>query len=198
LLAACGGQQRQDVGEPSHTYPVQVTAATFPADQRLSQHTHLVITVRNSGNKTIPDIAVTITDPHQGTAVKAFGTNIQGSGLASRSRPVWVIDHPPGPCTGSRAYSCQAGGAGGYASAYANTWAAGRLPPGQSAKFDWGVTAVTPGSYQVHYVIAAGLNGKAKARLSGGGIPQGLFTVKISGKASQTYVNNSGQILPGR
>src|SRR5438270_6281752 len=51
VLSACGGGQRQDVSEPSGTFHVQVTTASFPTSQRLSQHTHLVIAVRNTGNK---------------------------------------------------------------------------------------------------------------------------------------------------
>ncbi len=59
-MSACGGGQRQDASEPSGKFPVSVDRATFPSTQRLAQHTHLVITVRNSGNKAIPDVAVTI------------------------------------------------------------------------------------------------------------------------------------------
>ncbi len=79
--------------------------------------------------------------------------------------------------------------------AYSNTWALGSLQPGQSARFVWGVTAVVPGTYVIHYEIAAGLNGKAKARLSGGAIPQGTFTVRISSQPAQSYVNSSGQVI---
>jgi hypothetical protein len=176
---------------------VQVAAASFPSSQTLAQHTHLVISVRNMGTRTIPDIAVTITDPRYGTAIKAFSQYLNMPGLASHSRPVWVVDRPPATPSepGGCGYSCEQGGAGGAATAYANTWALGQLKPGQTAKFVWALTAVSPGMHQVHYVVAAGLNGKAKARLVGGAIPEGTFTVKISGKPAQAYVSNSGQIV---
>src|SRR5581483_421004 len=45
FITACGGGQRQDASEPNHKYTVQVTTASFPASQRLSEHTHLVLAV---------------------------------------------------------------------------------------------------------------------------------------------------------
>ena len=197
LLSSCGGQAEQNAGEPSGIFPVQVTTATFPASQRLAEHTRLVIAVRNAGQKAIPDIAVTITDPRRGTSVQAFGRYITMPGLASHSRPVWIVDRPPGPgpCFGPSGYSCRQGGPGGAVTAYANTWALGTLQPGHSTTFVWGVTAVVPGIHLVHYRIAAGLNGNAKARLSGGAIPQGTFTVSISSKPVQSYVTSTGKIV---
>lgn len=190
-LSACGGGARQDANEPSGTFPVQVTSATFPTQQRLSQHTHLVIAIRNSGRYAIPNIAVTITDPSHGTAVSAFGQSVTGTGLASKSRPVWIVDTAPGACQ----YSCKSGGPGGAVTAYANTWAMGTLRPGQTATFNWAVTAVSPGIHTIRYEVAAGLNGKAKARTSGGVIPSGKFLVNISHRPAQAYVNNSGKVV---
>jgi hypothetical protein len=193
-LSACGGGARQDAQEPSGNFAVRVEAATFPTSQRLSQHTHMVISVKNAGNKAIPDIAVTITDPKWGTSIQAFAQHVSMTGLASHSRPVWIVDRPPDP-NGQCGFSCSKGGPGGAATAYSNTWALGRLAPGQSVKFDWALTAVVAGTHVVHYRIAAGLNGKAKATLSGGGIPQGTFTVKISKAPAQSYVTGSGRIV---
>lgn len=173
---------------------MDVATATFPTSQRLAQHTHMVIAVKNSGSKAIPDIAVTITDPRWGTSIQAFAQHISMPGLASHSRPVWIIDHPPDP-GGKCGYSCAQGGPGGAATAYSNTWALGRLAPGQTAKFDWALTAVVPGKHVVHYRVAAGLNGKAKATVAGGGVPQGTFTVNVSRAPAQSYVSGSGQIV---
>jgi hypothetical protein len=155
-----------------------------------------VIAIRNSGSRAIPDIAVTITTPPYGTSAQAFGRLIAAPSpgqpiLASRSRAVWVIDRPPGSCQ----YSCRQGGPGGAATASSDTWALGRLAPGQTAKFDWGVTAVQPGTYKVRYQVAAGLNGKARAVGSGNQPVQGTFTVKISPRPRQAYVNNNGQVV---
>jgi hypothetical protein len=205
ILTACGGGQRQDASEPSGNYTVQITSASFPSSQRLSEHTHLVLAVHNLSGKTLPDVAVTICNvtcaypapPGQGTSAAAFAENLQMAGLAHPSRPVWVVDHPPGPCN----YGCEAnsssggGGPGGAVTAYSNTWALGQLAPNQTAKFDFAVTAVKPGHHVVAWELAAGLNGKAKAVLQDGSLPHGTFAVNISNAPAETYVNNSGQIV---
>jgi hypothetical protein len=196
-VSACGGGASQAANEPSGNFPVRVSQASFPPRQTLSEHTHMVIAVRNTGTATIPDVAVTVTTDSYGTAAQSFGTLIASPPpgqpiLASRSRPVWIVDQPPGQC----AYSCQQGGPGGAVTADSDTWALGKLGPGQTVKFDWGVTAVQPGSYRIHYVVAAGLAGKAKAVLAGGrGRVQGSFQVKISSKPRQAYVNNDGKVV---
>lgn len=197
--AGCGSAGRQDTGEPSGNFPVQVTAASFPPSQRLAEHTHLVISVRNVGHATIPNLAVTICNTTcaypapvgQGTSVAAFGRYLNQPGLASHSRPVWVVERPPGPC----GYSCQNGGAGSYASAAANTWQAGQLKPGGTATFDWTLTAVAPGRFVVAWEIAAGIYGKAKAVLVNGGTPRGTFNVNIAQAPAQSYVNDQGQVV---
>jgi hypothetical protein len=205
LLAACGGGQRQDAQEPSGHFKVDVTTASFPAAQRLSEHTHLVLAIRNDSGKTIPDIAVTICNvtcaypapPGEGTSATAFSQNLQMPGLAHPSRPVWVVDRPPGACnSGCQANSSSGdGGPGGAVTAYANTWALGQLPPGHTARFDWTVTTVAPGHHVVAWEVAAGLNGKAKAVLADGSLPHGAFTVNVSTAPAETYVNNNGQIV---
>lgn len=194
LLAACGGGQRQDATEPRGRFPVTVETARFPAKQTLSEHTRMVISVRNSGRKTIPDIAVTILNPKDGTAAAAFAQDISGDPdetLANRSRPVWIIDRPPGACS----YSCKQGGMGSAVTAYDNTWAMGPLLPGRTARFEWGVTAVQAGRYRIVYEVAAGLNGKAKAIDAAGVMPRGSFSITVSQAPQQSYVNNSGQIV---
>ncbi len=205
FLAGCGGGQRQDATEPSGNFTVQITTASFPTSQRLSEHTHFVLAVHNVSGKTLPDVAVTICNvtcaypapAGEGTSAAAFSQNLQMVGLAHPSRPVWVVDRPPGACN----YGCSAssaggeGGGGGAVTAYSNTWALGPLGPGQTAKFDWAVTAVAPGRHVVAWEVAAGLNGKAKAVLSDGSLPHGKFTVLIHTAPAQTYVNNNGQIV---
>jgi hypothetical protein len=205
VLAACGSGARQDASEPAGNFPVAVATATFPASQRLSEHTHLVLAIRNTGSKTIPNVAVTICNvtcaypapAGEGTDAAAFAQDLQMTGLANPSRPVWVVDRPPGACN----YGCKPnspggqGGPGGAVTAYSNTWALGRLAPGQTARFDWAVTAVAPGRHIVAWEVAAGLNGKAKAVTSAGSLPHGTFAVRISSAPAETYVNNNGQIV---
>ncbi len=201
VLAACGGGSRQDASEPNGNFPVQVSAATWKLNQRLAEHTRLTITVRNAGSHTIPNIAVTICNvtctysPHQkpgeGTSVAAFAAYLNMPYLANHSRPVWVIDQPPGHC----GFSCQSGGPGGAVTAYSNTWALGALAPGQSATFQWGLTAVEPGRYRVAWQVAAGLNGKAKAVLATGAVPAGTFPVYVTPAPQKSYVTPSGQVV---
>ena len=193
MLSACGSGARQDANEPSGNFTVSVPVATFPTLQRLAQHTHLVVSVHNTGPKTIPNVAVTIIDPRTGTAAQAFGGLISSTTqpLASRSRPVWIIDRPPGPCT----YSCQSGGPGGAVTAYSNTWALGALKPGATATVVWAVTPVKAGAYVIQYRVAAGLNGKAKAVLADGGAPMGTFKVHVTTVPQQSYVNDNGQVV---
>lgn len=202
MLTACGGGARQDANEPSGIFPVSVTSS-FPSNQRLAEASHFVVTVRNTGRHIIPNVAVTIcntscsyaatkTGNGEGTSVQAFASKLDMPNLASDSRPVWIVDRPPNPhgCQ----YSCQQGGPGGAVTAYANTWALGPLKPGKSMTFDWKVTAVKSGNYKVAWQVAAGLNGKAKARTNGK-IPQGTFAVKINNAPQQSYVNDNGQVV---
>lgn len=201
-VAGCGGGGRQDATEPSGNFPVQVTAASFPASQRLAEHTHMVISVRNVGRETIPNLAVTICNTTcrypapvgEGTSVAAFAQYLNQPGLASHSRPVWVVERPPGPCD----YSCQNGGAGSYVSAAANTWQAGQLKPGGIATFKWTLTAVASGKFVVAWEVAAGIYGKAKAVLPNGALPQGAFNVHIAQAPAQSYVNDQGQVVQGQ
>ncbi|MDQ6731126.1 MAG: hypothetical protein M3022_12730 [Actinomycetota bacterium] len=176
-----------------------MSVASFPSSQTLSEHTHLRIDVRNSGGKTIPDVAVTICNvtcaypapKGEGTSAAAFSADLNQSGLANPSRPIWVVERGPGPCQ----HSCRNGGAG--AGAYSNTWALGTLRRGRTVSFDWAVTAVAPGRHVVAWEVAAGLNGRARAVLAGGSQPHGTFPVQISRTPAQSYVNNNGQIVQG-
>ena len=112
-------------------------------------------------------------------------------GLASRSRPVWIVDRPPGPCQ----YSCRSGGPGGAVTAYSNTWALGRLQPGATATFDWGVTAIKPGTHVVQY------SGRGRAQRQGQGRASRRrhSAAAVHGhdlsRPQQAYVDNSGQVV---
>jgi hypothetical protein len=219
-LAACGGE-RLDVSEPKASFTVSVPMQSFPAAQTMSEHTHLRLAIRNDSNKTIPDLAVTICNvtcipgPGQtyaalaqageGVYAQPFGTaqpagNNASTTPASNENPsyqIWVIDKPPDPsnCKGRAGYSCAGGSFGGSVSYDANTWAHGPLKAGDTATFDWALTAVKPGHWRLGWIVSAGLSGKAKAVLSDGSMPHGTFPVTISTTPGQSYVNNSGQIV---
>jgi hypothetical protein len=169
-----------------------------------------VITAQNTGTKTIPNVAVTITDtlPSGGGQAPAFQKNLNQPGLAYQARPVWVVDLAPNPTnqpcpknfnpqtyTGPN-YSTCAGGPGGAVTAYSNTWALGQLAPGKSVSFIWHVTAVESGTYLVHWRVEAGLNGKAQSvTSSGGGPPRGTIVVTVNPAPQHAYVNNNGQVV---
>ncbi len=212
-VSACGSGSPQNTNEPSGNFSVSITQASFPVTQRLAQRTRLTIVVRNTGTKSLPNPAVTICNGTcaypapvgQGTSVEAFAHYLNMPGLAYHSRPVWVIDKPPGPCPpGAPAqgagYSCANGGPGGFFTVDANTWAynkPGGLAPGATAKFTWDVTAVVPGTWTVAWKVAAGIYGKARAVQSNGSMPHGAFRVTILKPPGQSHVNDNGQVVPG-
>ena len=120
------------------------------------------IGVRNAGNRTIPEVAVTVqagtgTGTGSGSAA-AFAEASTQRGPGRPSRPVWILD--AGPRGGTTAFVNTPG-----------PWA--RLRPGQTKTFTWKVTAVKPGVHILRYRVAAGLNGKATAVLAGGGEASG-------------------------
>ena len=61
--------ERQDENEPEGNFAVEVVEAKFPEDQKLAKSSDLVVTVRNAGQETIPNIAMTVNglDRAQGT-----------------------------------------------------------------------------------------------------------------------------------
>jgi hypothetical protein len=201
-VAACGSGGPQNANAPSGRFPVAVTAS-FPSSQRLAEHTHLVIAVHNTGTKAIPNVAVTICNVTckypapvgQGTSVAAFSQYLNMPGLASHSRPVWVVEQPPGACRGAAGYSCQNGGAGGDVSVESNTWQRGSpLKPGGTAVFKWDVTAVAPGRFTVAWEVSGDLYGNAKA-IENGSVPRGTIPVSIAQAPAQSYVNDAGQVV---
>ena len=170
-VAGCGGS-RQDANEPSGTYKVSIVRQSFPAKQTLAKRALMTISVRNEDNRALPNVAIT---------VDSFNRQSSQPQLADPNRPIWIVDGPPR----------------GTEVAYTNTWALDHtLAPGQTATLTWRVMPVVPGTHSLKFRVAAGLDGKAKAQLASGGIPQGSFTVNISGKPAQSRVDPStGQVI---
>ena len=79
---------------------------------------------------------------------------------------------------------------GGAEAAQTNTFSFGPLDPNETAEIVWRVTPVQPGTYTVHYRIAAGLQGKAVAVTDEGSVPEGEFVVMISAAPPQTRVDD--------
>ena len=211
-VASCGGT-RQDADEPEGDFPVTIVSADFPSKQELAQNTNLTLAVENSGEQTIPNLAITIfttsnastgesTTTTTGTTTGTTGTSqelptAQGSfsvrseqeGLAIPFRPVWILEE------GFPKYEGQTASAGAEA-AQTDTYAFGELAPNQTKRMVWNVTPVQGGTYTVHYRVAAGLQGKAKAVTGDGSVPEGEFVVRISTAPPQTRVDDSGRVVP--
>jgi hypothetical protein len=189
FAAGCGGGTRQDAHEPDATFTVAVVHPSFPAVQAVARPATLTLAVHNTGSATIPNLAVTI---------DSFSYVSNFSELASSKRPIWVVEQGPGAVPKRPVQSQAVSPPGGGQTAYVNTWALGPLAPARTQTFTWRVTPVKPGVYTVHYTIAAGLSGRSRARLAGGAIPHGHFTVAIATRPPATHVNpETGGVEPG-
>ena len=184
VIAACGGQERQDEDEPSGRFEVEVVDAKFPERQKLAKRSDLVINVRNADNRTIPNIAVT---------VDGFYKRKDDPDLADPSRPIFVINGQPKQI-GGFPEAKEAAPEGGE-TAYVGTWALGRLKPGAEKTFRWSVTAVDPGPFRIKYTVAAGLDGKAKAVDAGGSTPTGVFAGTIRDEPPDARVADDGETV---
>jgi hypothetical protein len=210
-VASCGGGERQDASEPEGDFPVQIVSANFPSKQQLAQNTNLTLSVANSGDKTIPDLAITIfttsdastseTASNTGTtstgtasqelptAQGSFSVRSEQTGLAIPFRPVWILEEGFPKLAGETASA-------GAEAAQTDTFSFGSLASNQTRDMVWNVTPVQAGTYTVHYRVAAGLQGKAKAVTGDGSVPEGEFVVRISSAPPQTRVNDAGQVVP--
>ena len=215
-VAACGGT-RQDANEPEGDFPVSIVSADFPSKQDLAQNTNLTLAVENSGDKEIPNLAITIfTSSNASTESTTSGTTSTGTtpgteggaptgdlpqaqgsfsvrseqeGLAIPFRPVWILEEGFPKLEGQTASA-------GAEAAQTDTYAFGPLPAHQTKRIVWNVTPVQAGTYTVHYRVAAGLEGKAKAVTADGSVPEGEFVVRISSAPPQTRVDDSGKVVP--
>jgi hypothetical protein len=202
--AACGGGQRQDAAEPAGNFQVQVMKAGFPNHQLLAETSDLVLAIKNVGRATIPNLAVTVFTGNTKAGVTATGSG-QGSfnirlddpSLSEPNRPVWILEnrYPKLLTAGVTVKNVSRAPPAGGAAAQTDTFQFGAVPAGESKSIDWRVTAVRAGTYTLHYEVAAGLEGNAKAVTRGGGPVKGEFVVTISPKPPQTCVNGAGQVV---
>jgi hypothetical protein len=179
-LAGCGSE-RQDADEPEGDFALEIVEASFPARQTTAQHSTMRIAVRNSDDRDLPNLAVTIDteQPGGGVPASAFGMSATDSRLADADRPVWIVDR--GPSGGDTAAT--------------NTWAVGPVFPGQTREIEWRLTAVRPGNYTVNYTVAPGLHGKAVA--ADPESATGSFRVRISDEPVPTRVDDKGEVVRG-
>ena len=184
VLAGCGGGERQDENEPEGTYRVDVTEASFPGDQKLAKPSTLRIIVKNAGNETIPNIAVTL---------RGLDERIEGEDLADPERPIFVINGAPEQIGGLPESRAQAPRGGD--TAYVDTWALGELAPGKVRTFTWKVTAVEAGPYRLTYEVSAGLDGKAKAVTQSGRQPTGVFIGTVDDTPPDARIADDGRTI---
>jgi hypothetical protein len=176
-VAGCGGE-RQDAHAPSGRFDLDVTAASFPAEQRIAEASTLKLEVENTGDRAVPDLAVTVeTEPGEdGQAPVAFGQSTDDPTLAASARSVWVVDKGPS----------------GGDSAYANTWTVGPLGEGQSTTLEWKLTAAKAGRYTVNWRLSPALEGDVSL---GDGRTDGTFDVTISDEPVPARVGADGEVV---
>jgi hypothetical protein len=181
-VAGCGGSgDRQDANEPSGTYKVVVSQASFPRRQRLSDDAVMKITVKNVDSKTIPNVAVTVSNDDGDKGGAGFTTRSSDTTLSDPTRQLWIVDQGPH----------------GGDTAYVSTWALGALKPGRTRTFEWHVTPVVAGTHTLRWHVAAGLNGRALARTRDGQDAAGTFKVSVSQKAPAVKVDpKTGDVVP--
>ncbi len=189
FAGGCGGGAHQDANEPNGTFSLKVVHASFPTGQAIARPASLELRVRNTGSRAAPNVAVTI---------DSFNYAENYPELAADQRPVWVIEQGPGAIPSRPVKSQAISPPGGGQTNYVNTWALGRLAPGSTRTFLWRVVPVKSGVRTVHFAVAAGLAGKARAQSASGGPMQGKFTVDVAPAPPSRHVNpNTGQVVPG-
>jgi hypothetical protein len=190
-LAACGSESSSDANEPAGNYSMKVTRATFPNEQHLGQTSLMKIAVRNTGDKTIPATAITISiDGKQGqTSALPFGIRDPQPDLAQPDRPVWVLAEGYPKAAGPETKR------GGATTESRKTFDFGALKPGATVEGIWKLSAVKQGRFTVLYGVDAGLSGSAKAKTSSGVAPGGSFKVYVSKEPVNVEVTDSGEIV---
>ena len=128
---------------------MEVVEAKFPEDQKLAKSSDLVVTVRNAGKETIPNIAMT---------VNGLDRRVKDPDLADPTRPVFALNGVQVEIAGFP--EAKDAAPRGCDTAYVNTWACGPLSAGQEKTFRWSVTAVHAGDFKVRWRVAAGLDGR--------------------------------------
>lgn len=172
LLAStgCGGGDRRDADAPGGSYRVEVRRASFAPEQHLGQRRTLVISVRNAGDQTIPNLTLT---------VRGFSDRSRGPRDADLGRELWIVDRaPPGAMT-----------------AFEDTWTAGRLDPADTATLRWEVTPVVAGRHELTYEIAPAVAGSGRIELARGGEARGSISVRVTDRPPSARVDpRTGEI----
>jgi hypothetical protein len=190
LLAGCGDSGSSSDDEPTGTFHVKVTEASFPTAQKLGQTTLLKLGIRNTGKRVVPAMTVsfTIAGKQGVNSSLPFAVRDPQPELAQPERPVWVLAQ-----TYPRLHGAST--PGGASTSSPKTFAFGELKPGATTTAVWKLSAVRSGKYTLLYSIDAGLSGKAKAKTDNGVRPGGSFTTEISERLPETEVTDSGEVV---
>jgi hypothetical protein len=190
FLTACGGESSSDSNETAGNYPVKVVTAEFPAKQRLGETTLLRLGVRNTGDKALPALTVSISvgGKEGRDSALPFGYRDPAAGIAQPDRPVWSLaaDYPK--VNGSAKSA-------GAETAEAKTFVFGPLKPGARADAVWKLSAVKAGSYKLFYEVGAGLTDETKAKTANGTEAGGSFAVQISDVPPEVEVEDNGEVV---
>lgn len=191
ILAACGGGDDdggQFANEPAGEYPVRIVSADFPVRQKVAETYDMSLSVKNTGEETIPGLTTSISLPGLGSTL-AFAYRDPQEGLAMAQRPVWVLEEGYPKLAGTV-------GRGGAGNANRRTFNFGELPPGETADMIWRVTAVRPGDYEVAFRVAAGVSGEATAVDAAGDDPTGVLPVSVNARPVLTKIDENGKVVP--
>jgi hypothetical protein len=189
MLSACGGYSSPPAQGSEGTYDVEVTRAQFPSEQRLGQTSQMVIGVRNTGDKTIPALSVTITvSGEEGESSSLpFAIHDPQPDLSQPDRPVWVLEEDFPKLVGSDENA-------GTSSTNDKSFDFGRLKEGRTVEGVWKLSAVRKGDFTVRYAVDADLSGAARAE-SEGGKAGGSFKVTITDETRGLEVTDSGEVV---
>ena len=190
MLGGCGGGDNSSDDEPTGTFHVKVTEASFPTSQNLGQTALLKLAVRNTGKRAVPALTVsfTIAGKEGVNSSLPFGVRDPQPELAQPERPVWVLAQTYPRLHGSS-------DPGGASTSSPKTFAFGELKPGETTKAVWKLSAVRAGKYTLLYSIDAGLSGKARAKTTGGVRPGGSFAIDIGTELPEVEVTDSGEVV---
>lgn len=190
-IAACGGGgSASNANEAAASHPVKIVAAEFPAEQRLGETTLLRLGVRNTGDKTIPQLTVTISvggEEGRDSALP-FGYRDPSPEIAQPDRPVWALSAGYPKLNGSSERA-------GAETASPKTFVFGPLKAGATTEAVWKLSAVRTGRYELLYGVGAGLGGEAKAETRPGTAAGGSFVARITAKTPNVEVRDNGEVV---
>jgi len=197
-LGACGKETSPDIEEASGSFPMEVVSATFPERQRVSLTSDLELTLRNTGDRAVPQLAVTIWTGEaaldEPKPQGSFAVLPPGAGAGVPSRSVWVLTpgFPKVLAAGDSAGGLEGAQQGGTEAAQTDTYTFGRLEPGATRRIVWRVTAVRAGRHDVNYAVAAGVGGPAKVVDDAGAVLSGTLPSRIEATPTGCVVQADG------